>query len=80
MTKCSDHADLERRFKPRRGKFKPRRTLMGERRDGQHTLGGRLTLGMLNMPDMIRGRYRPNLKGYWDAYQHAKSFPSNPRE
>ena len=75
MGKQSDTADLERSFKPRRGKFKPRYTLMGIRRDGMNTIGGILSLGMLNMPDAIRGPYKPNRRGYWDAYQHIKPQP-----
>ena len=37
--KRTDAADLERSFKPRKGKFKPRYTLVGLRRDGMNTVG-----------------------------------------
>jgi hypothetical protein len=68
MGNRSDTADMERRCKARRGKFKPRRTLVGERRDGMYTVGGILSVGMLNEPDNIRGPYKPAMKGYWDRH------------
>ena len=53
----------EERFKPVKGKFKPRFVLMGGRRDGMNTVGGILTVGMLNMPDMIVAHTSPTCVG-----------------
>lgn len=57
--KRSMAAECEARFKPRKGRFKPR----------NKGFCGEPTVGMCNMPDVARGPYKPrNHTHWWDRH------------